>query len=522
MNNDNVHLLLKIAVDLANSLNNEDRFGRLLTTVRKVIACDAVALMRKQDGLLIPLAVQGLAPGTMGRRFDIDAHPRLEQICADTLPTRFPSDSNLPDPFDGLLSSPEDDLAVHSCLGLPLHSDGELIGVLSMDSLAPQAFDKISDDTLEILAALSSATLKSALLLATLQESASHASQLVSELTQDVFAKDGGEMIGTSTAMQKLKADISLVSPSDFTVLITGETGVGKELVARNVHYHSLRKHQPLVYLNCAALTETLAESELFGHVKGAFTGADRDRVGKFQLANGGTLFLDEVGELSLNIQSKLLRALQGGEIQPVGRDEIQLVNVRVIAATNRNLLAEADKGNFRLDLYHRLAIYPISVPPLKERKSDILLLANYFLERLARKLGFRQLSLTSSAELALQQYSWPGNVRELEHSLSRAAINVQRKKSSEAIVPIDADSLSLPFEQTEVPARIEPRAADLQTQSISLRDETEAFQRAIIRDALQSNGFNWTAAAEAVSMDRANLARLAKRLGITVEKALR
>lgn len=337
MNSDN-HLLLEVALDLANSINTEDRFDRLLNSIRKAIRCDAVALLRLQQQTLIPLATQGLTPDTLGRRFLLSEHPRLAALCQADGVYRFPADCQLPDPYDGLLLAHSGELPVHSCMGLPLYSDGQLMGLVTIDSLQAEAFQSISDRTLTLIAALSAATLKTALELAKLSLHAHQAQQLVEELTQEALQKDGGELIGQSPAMQALNNDIRLVAGSDYTVLIQGESGVGKELVARTVHKMSGRRRGPLVHLNCAALPETLADAELFGHARGAFTGAERERPGKFLLADGGTIFLDEIGELPLSIQSKLLRVLQSGEIQPVGKDQVQQVNVRIIAATNREI----------------------------------------------------------------------------------------------------------------------------------------------------------------------------------------
>ncbi|WOD08969.1 sigma 54-interacting transcriptional regulator [Marinomonas sp. GJ51-6] len=235
--------------------------------------------------------------------------------------------------------------------------------------------------------------------------------------------KDGGEMIGQSDVMQALEQAIKLVAPSDFAILIEGETGVGKELVARMLHQTSLRSASPMVYVNCAAIPHHLIESELFGHVKGAFTGADRDRQGKFLLADGGTLFLDEIGELPLEVQGTLLRAIQNQEIQAVGKDQVRKIDVRIIAATNRHLETEVSEQRFRADLFHRLSVFPIQVPALRHRQGDIPLLAGFFAERFRRKLGLQQLTLSSSAIGLLETYHWLRNVRELEHVISRAAL---------------------------------------------------------------------------------------------------
>ncbi|WP_444941627.1 nitric oxide reductase transcriptional regulator NorR [Microbulbifer sp. ZKSA004] len=513
----NATLLLEVALDLANSLNNSDRFERLLSTIRKAIKCDAVALLGLNGDTLTPLAVQGLARRTLGRRFLIDEHPRLAQICVSEHPVRFPSDCQLPDPFDGLLLDREGDLPVHSCMGLPLYSDNHLIGLVTVDSMSADAYARISDRTLELIAALSAATLRTALELKALSHSAEHAEQLVKDLTQQALERDGGELIGESAEMQSLRSEIELVAGSDYNVLILGETGVGKELVARTVHRLSTRKEKPLVYLNCASLTETLAEAELFGHSKGAFTGADRERPGKFLLANGGTIFLDEVGELPLVVQSKLLRVLQSGEIQPVGKDTVQHVDVRIVAATNRDLRKGIENGTFRADLYHRLSVYPLEVPPLCRRGNDVLLLADYFLERSRRKLGFRQLRLSTEATNKLHRYAWPGNVRELEHIISRAALRARKGSSPEAIVAITAAQIEIPDDL--VIQKPPQKPVESLSEAIDLRGETENYQRELIGRALAETDGNWSKAAKLLSVDRGNLVRLAKRLGVYIKK---
>lgn len=516
------NLLLEVALDLANSINNDDRFDRLLASIRKAIKCDAVALLGLHDKLLTPLATQGLSSEVLGRRFLLDEHPRLAQLCQADKPLIFPDNCDLPDPYDGLLLARSGDLPVHSCMGLPLYSDQKVIGLVTIDSLQAGSFNHISLKTLELIAALSAATLKTALEFKKLEISAQHAQQLVQELTQEALLKDGGELIGQSPVMQTLKSEIRLVAGSDFTVLITGETGVGKELVARTVHQLSLRKDKPLVHINCASLPETLAEAELFGHTKGAFTGADRERAGKFQLAHEGTLFLDEIGELPLAVQSKLLRVLQSGEIQPVGKDSVEQVNVRVIAATNRNLQQEVEAGRFRADLYHRLSVYPITVPPLNAREQDVLLLAGFFLERTSRKLGIRQLRLSRDAEIALQQYHWPGNVRELEHVISRASLKAKAKASANGIVSVHRESLELPdnssFTTSLSKASVHyPRMSH----NRDLKAATHEFQKHCIVSAVTEAKGNWSEAARSLNTDRANLVRLAKRLGISIKKSI-
>ncbi len=231
------------------------------------------------------------------------------------------------------------------------------------------------------------------------------------------------DLLGSSRAMQRLREQIHQVAPTDATVLIHGETGTGKELVARALHAAGKRAHQPLIRVNCAAIPAALMESEFYGHERGSFTGATQKRVGRFALADGGTIFLDEVGELPLELQAKLLRVLQEGEFEPVGSSEMQKVDVRVIAATNRDLSQSARDGTFREDLYYRLNVFPIYVPPLRERSGDIAALAQEFARRCALKLGRRLEPISTETLDQLARYPWPGNVRELQNVIERAVI---------------------------------------------------------------------------------------------------
>ena len=231
------------------------------------------------------------------------------------------------------------------------------------------------------------------------------------------------EMVGESSAIQKIKDTIEKVAPTDARVLITGENGAGKELVARWIHEKSNRNNGPLIEVNCAAIPGELIESELFGHEKGSFTSAIKQRIGKFEQANGGTLFLDEIGDMSLNAQAKVLRALQEGKITRVGADKDVNVDVRVIAATNKDLLKEVDDKNFRLDLYHRLGVIIIHVPSLNERREDIPHLVNYFLEMIASDYGQPVKEIAPDAILALKNHDWTGNIRELRNVVERLII---------------------------------------------------------------------------------------------------
>ncbi len=241
--------------------------------------------------------------------------------------------------------------------------------------------------------------------------------------TKDKKTTSSYEIIGDSKVVQEALKKVKQVAKTDVTVLIHGETGTGKELFMQAVHQMSARSENSLVKVNCAALPAELIESVLFGHEKGSFTGATEKRLGKFELADGGTLFLDEIGELPLSSQSKLLRCLQEKEIETIGGNELKKVDIRIIAATNRDLTKEVQEGNFRADLFFRLNIFPIHIPPLRERGDDILVLADHFLKLFSEKINKKMVSISKTTQQAFQRYSWPGNVRELQHYVERGII---------------------------------------------------------------------------------------------------
>jgi transcriptional regulator with GAF, ATPase, and Fis domain len=239
-------------------------------------------------------------------------------------------------------------------------------------------------------------------------------------------ARAFGEIVGQSSALRNVLKQVELVAPTDASVLILGESGTGKELVAREIHKRSLRQGQPLIKVNCASIPRELYESEFFGHVKGAFTGAIKDRAGRFEAAKGGTLFLDEVGEIPLELQTKLLRVLQEGQYERVGEEVTRQTDVRIIAATNRDLKREIERGRFRQDLYYRLNVFPIDVVPLRSRREDIPLLAEHFLDLISRRTNRPVPRLSQANLLQLQRYEWPGNVRELQNVIERSVITSQ------------------------------------------------------------------------------------------------
>lgn len=312
------------------------------------------------------------------------------------------------------------------------------------------------------------------------------------------------EIIGRSDALKRMLGFIETVAPTEATVLVTGESGTGKELVARALHAASARADKPLVTVNCAALAETLLESELFGHEKGAFTGADRRREGRFVQANGGTLFLDEIGEMPLQLQAKLLRALQQGEIQRVGSDTPITVDVRVIAATNRDLRQEVQEKRFREDLYFRLNVISIEVPPLRRRGEDIPLLAAYFLQRFAERNRKSIKGFSPQAMDSLLRYSWPGNVRELENAVERAVILCNGDLVTGAELP---DNIAHAAPQEEGPA---------QQESLSLAGMAlELVERRAIEDTMRQTGDNKSEAARRLGITRATLHNKLRKYGL-------
>ena len=449
----------------------------------------------------------------MGRRFVVEEHPRLARLLHSREPVRFAADSDLADPYDGLVETEDHLLHVHDCMGASLYIDDQPWGVLTLDSLNPGSFDAIDPIELRTFISLTNATVKAAERIDGLQERVNKQHQVTQALLED---SSNVEIIGKSMVMQRVMEEMTIVAQSPLTVLVLGETGVGKELVARQIHNFSSRSDKALVYVNCAALPESIAESELFGHIKGAFSGAISNRAGKFEIADGGTLFLDEIGELPLTIQAKMLRALQSGEIQRVGSDRQIRFDVRIIAATNRDLQRGVANGEFRADLYHRLSVYPLHVPPLRERGKDILLLAGFILESNQRRFNVKALRLSEDAKMVLLQYSWPGNVRELDHVLSRAVLKATSEQGRGfQIVMISAKHMDItPTDSPEIVHNTVPVSA-ISKQGVSLKQATDDFQTVLINERLLLKQNNMAATARDLAVDRSNFYRLLQRLDI-------
>ena len=306
--------------------------------------------------------------------------------------------------------------------GQPIMFQSEVLGVLAQFSRIPPP--EQTPAWLRIFANQIGAALVNARAFEEIEKLKSQLELENTFLQEEVLeAKAFGDMVGQSAALKRVQRQVEMVARTDATVLILGESGTGKELVAREIHKQSRRSGRPLIRVNCASIPRELYESEFFGHIKGAFTGAVKDRAGRFEAADGGTLMLDEVGEIPPELQSKFLRVLQEGQYERVGEERTRTVDVRIIAATNRDLLKEVSAGRFRQDLFYRLNVFPIEVAPLRERKEDIPLLAAYFLEKATRKLKVPPARLTQAHITQLQNHNWPGNIRELQNMIERALI---------------------------------------------------------------------------------------------------
>ena len=527
-----------LILDLGQTVDREERYRHLVNVIQNLFQADAVTLLRRRKDSLSPIASIGLAPETQGHVFDIETNPRFAQICTAHGAVQFPANSTLPDPFDGLLDGNDGFTShVHACLGMPLIMDGKVEGVLALDAIAPEAFEAYPLIQFELVAAIAVATLRNTDLGDALEVASQHKAVIGASLLGQELEKNVSRMAGHSLAITNLQEEIALFAGSEFPVLIGGETGSGKELVVRRLHQESSRADKPLIYVNCAALPESVVESELFGHESGSFTGATQRRLGKFQVADGGCLFLDEIGELPLSVQPKLLRVLQTGEIQRVGSDEMHHVSVRVFAATNRELEKEVEVGNFRSDLLHRLDVCRLTVPPLRARHGDMPILAGQFCDEARRKLGLGPIRIHPEALVGMEAYQWPGNVRELENVISRAVLRASARVSRGNLILVQGRDMGAEFCKPEVePVMQSPgipspaldsspelsrvvdesaKEAEPLLNGKSLREAVEDFQRQCIEDSLSRNKGVWAGAARDLGMHRSNLHHLSVRLGL-------
>ena len=394
------------------------------------------------------------------------------------------------------LEGSESVMAAHimSSMGVPLWQGDEIRGILQVDNRDRSGIFRERD--LELLAILSSQAglaVENARLYERLATAEVQARSEVEYFKERTTKPSFADIIGVSSAMKSVFSQLSKVIDTRATIHIEGETGTGKELVARAIHYEGNRHTKLFVAANCAALPENLLESELFGHMKGAFTGADRDKKGLFEVADGGTLFLDEIGEMSPVLQARLLRVLQGGEIRPVGSSRTKKVDVRIISATNRTLDDEVKAGRFREDLFYRLHVFPIRLPPLRERRDDIPMLARHFLTKYCQEMDKYVSGFSQEAMDLFVAYRWQGNVRELEHEVQRL------------VIQCDPGSFIQP---TDLAPQIQALTGDLPPRPTdgTLKERMKQVERSILREALANHGNNKTKTAKALGITREGL----------------
>ena len=399
--------------------------------------------------------------------------------------------------------------SIRSTVGVPLWKGDEIIGVIQVDNRnAPFSLNARDLEKLLVLASNASLAVANARLIKrlTLAEDRLRKENTFlkgREERRRVGSKEG-QIIGKSEPIKKILESLAKVVDTRVTVLIEGETGTGKELIASAVHYQSKRRDRLFVAQNCAAIAETLLESELFGHKRGSFTGATDDKKGLFELADGGTLFLDEITEAPVSIQSKLLRALQEGEIRPVGAAAPKYVNVRIVAATNRNLEEEVEAGRFRQDLYYRLKVFPIRLPPLRERPDDIPMLAAHFLERYSAEIGKAAAGFAQQAMELMVSYPWPGNVRELQNEVQRLVIQI------EVGAFVTADLLSPRIRQ------VEGLVSKAGVSRGSLREMMDTVEKYFLLEALREQAGNKTNAAKTLGITREGLHKKLRQFGMS------
>jgi anaerobic nitric oxide reductase transcription regulator len=496
--------LLDAVRSLAEASSSEEASRSILRSLARTTPANALAILRAgDDGSLFVAEQIGLSLAAESVRFRPADHPRLARATRSATPIRF-ADPREPDPYDGLLlgSTAAVD-PIHACLAAPLYAHDRLVGVLTMDALDPRGLDGIGDDEVRLFAGLCAAA-------ARLGRAPAPPAAIPRSPSRSGSASPS-QLLGRSFAIERIEREIAVLAPLPTTTLITGETGVGKELVARALHDRSPRARGPFITVNCAALPRELVLSELFGHARGAFTGAAAPRPGRFEAADGGTLFLDEIGDLPLEAQAPLLRAIQDGEIQRVGEDRARHVDVRIVAATHRDLHDEVRGGRFRADLLHRLWIYPIALPPLRERADDIPILAEHFAAAFAARLSLSEIRIDEELLAELTRLPWPGNVRQLEHAVERAAIHrlVAQGGQSAGRTPLLLRRADLD------PALLAPAAAAAAAPRVPLGESLDRARHEAFVSAFAASSGNAAGAARLLGLSRSFTYKEAIRLGI-------
>ncbi|MDH5541985.1 MAG: sigma-54-dependent Fis family transcriptional regulator [Nitrospinota bacterium] len=478
--------------DIVGSVIDIDNlFDVILVTATKIMNAKASSLLLKDEltGKLFFHIATGDKKDEV-RRYELEKGEGLAGWVAENgQPILVPNVKE--DPRWSSKIAEETSFETNSIACSPMKVDNRILGVIEIiDHEDGSVLDSNDLEMLNAFSELSAALILKARVYSSVK---SQATRLKKELDQKFT------IIGDSPIMKKVMSDCAKVAHSKATVMVTGNSGTGKELIARYIHDSSPRSENPFIAVNCAALVETLLESELFGHEKGSFTGADSKKAGLFEAANGGTIFLDEIGETSPNMQIKLLRVLQEGAFNRVGGLATINVDVRVIAATNRDLEEEVKAGKFREDLYYRLNVVRVKMPDLKERKDDIPLLVSHFIQKFRKNSKYEAEGISTDAMEVLKKYHWPGNVRQLENVVERALIMGSGKEIKPADLPFEI------FEQGEGKVEV----------GISLKDAQDNFKREFIRRTLDSTGGSKTKAAQLLDIQRTYLSRLIKELGI-------
>jgi Nif-specific regulatory protein len=495
-----LELLYQISCLLDESMNLREVVNPVLEAVARHVDMKyaTLTLLNRKTGEIAIEAAHGLSAQQARRGRYRLGEGVTGRVVLTGVPAIIPRTSESPEFLD---RTGRGKRAETSFICVPIRMGKEVVGALSVDEVSkPEPVLREDVRLLEIVASMIAQAVKLRQQAQEERDKLEAENQRLRTELKERFRP--ANIVGNSREMQVVYDQIAQVAKSQSTVLIVGETGTGKELVANAIHYNSDRSDRPFIRVHCAALPESIIESELFGHEKGAFTGAVVERKGRFELADGGTLFLDEISEVSQALQIKLLRVLQEREFERVGGSKTIRVNVRVLAATNRDLMQLVKEGKFREDLYYRLHVFPIYVPPLRKRAADVVLLADYFLEKYSKETGRHVRRLSSAAIDMLMSYHWPGNVRELENCLERAVLVAE----GDVIYPHHLPPTLQTAEATT------PVSGDLESL-------VSAYERDLITDALKSSRGNMAAAARALGATQRIIGYKVKLLGIESKK---
>lgn len=500
---DMFELLLHVSASINSTTHFEDLLQKIIAAVIDITGCKRGYLMLAEEGGELSVAMARTAEGEEVRAKHFDVSLSVIRRAAESGQPQYVTNAQEQEDLRKQRSIVDFNISTVYCV--PLEFEGKLVGVIYADS--DTVGERIGPSDLSILNAFgaqAAVAVENARRQGDLERISRSLERQNVNLRQQLTGRyEFAGIIGRCEEMQKVFDVITKVAPLSTTVLIQGETGTGKELIARAIHYNSDRKGRAMVSVNCGALPKHILESELFGYRKGAFTGADQDRGGLFEAAHGGTLFLDEIGEMPVELQVKLLRALQEGEIRRLGDDKPIQVDVRIIAATNRNLAAEAERGTFRSDLFYRLNVVPVMLPPLRERQEDILKLADHFVEKFSAKMGKRKPVLSRGAKELLLSHSWVGNVRELENAIERALA------LGEGTDVVDVAQFEHLIDKSAV-ANAEAQAS---LKTLAMRWEREYIRKMLIR-----NSWNVSRTATTLKISRQQLHNKIKKHALTQE----